>query len=361
MRHKGLSGLSGFSRRDVLKATGAVAASTVFATPASAAAPPPTAITPELIAAAKKEGKVIYYTSIDLPLAEKIAKAFEAKYPGVAVRVERTGAERVFQRIGQEYSSNIHAVDVVNSSDASQLIVWKRQGWLAPFVPEDVAQHYPAEHRDPDGMYASFRVGLCIIAYNTNLVKAADAPKSYADLLDPKWKGKIVKAHPGYSGTIMTATYQLSRDLGWGYFEKLAKQNVMQVQSSADPPKKLALGERSVMADGNEYNIFQIGEKGGPVAPVYATEGVPVVVGPNAVFKAAPNPNAARLFQCYCFTPECQQLVIDQGGLRSMHALAKEKPGRRPCKDIKTLHEDAAAVEKMSDQIKAHYVKIFHV
>ncbi len=58
---------------------------------------------------AQKEGKVVYYTSIDLPLAEKIAKAFEAKYPGIAVRVERTGAERVFQRIGQEYGSRIYA------------------------------------------------------------------------------------------------------------------------------------------------------------------------------------------------------------------------------------------------------------
>jgi iron(III) transport system substrate-binding protein len=328
---------NGFSRRDVLKSTAALAAGTVWASPLRAAAPPPSAVTPELVEAAKKEGKVVYYTSIDLPLAEKIAKSFEAKYPGVAVRVERTGAERVFQRIGQEYSSNIHAVDVVNSSDASHLIVWKRDGLLAPFVPEDVAKHYPEAHKDPDGMFASFRIGLCIIAYNTSLVKAEEAPKSFADLLDPKWKGKLVKAHPGYSGTIMTATYEMSRDLGWEYFEKLAKQNVMQVQSSADPPKKLALGERAVMADGNEYNIFQIKEKGGPVEPVYATEGVPLVVGPNAIFKAAPNPNAARLFQAYCFTPECQQLVI------------------------KTMKEDAAAVEKMSEEIKARYVKIFRV
>ena len=213
---------------------------------------------------------MIYYTSTDLPVAEKLAKAFEAKYPGIAVRVERTGAERVFQRIGQEYSSNIHAVDVVNSSDAAHFIVWKRDGILAPYVPEDVAKFYPAEHRDADGQFASFRVWLSIIAYNTNLVKAEDAPKSFADLLDPKWKGKIVKAHPGYSGTIMTATYQMQRDLGWSYFEQLAKQNIMQVQSSADPPKKLDLGERAVMADGNEYNIFQMKEAGRPVEPVYA-------------------------------------------------------------------------------------------
>ena len=206
-------------------------------------------------------------------MAERIAKAFEAKYPGIPVRVERSGGERIFQRIGQEYASNIHAVDVVNSSDAAHFIVWKRDGILAPYVPEDVALHYPAEHKDPDGLFASWRIWLCVIGYNTKLVKAEEAPKSFADLLDPKWVGKIVKAHPGYSGTIMTATFQIARDIGWDYFEKLAQQKVMQVQSSADPPKKLALGERAIMADGNEYNLVQLKEKGDPVEIVYPTRG----------------------------------------------------------------------------------------
>jgi iron(III) transport system substrate-binding protein len=350
-----------FSRRDVLKASTAAAAATLFAAPVRAAAPPPTAITPQLIDAAKKEGKVAYYTSIDLPIAERLAKSFEAKFPGIAVRVERTGAERVFQRIGQEYSSNIHAVDVVNSSDASHFIVWKRDNLLEAFVPEDIAKHYAPEYQDPDGMAFPFRAGLCVIGYNTKMVKAEDAPKSFADLLDPKWMGKMVKAHPGYSGTIMTSTFEMARDLGWGYFEKLAKQKVMQVQSSADPPKKLALGERAVMADGNEYNMFQIKEKGGPVEIVYAPEGTPLVVGPNGIFKAAPNPNAARLFQCYCFTPEAQQLVIDEGGLRSFHPLAKDKPGRKPFADVKKMKEDPAGVEKSAEEIKAHYSKLFGV
>jgi iron(III) transport system substrate-binding protein len=349
-----------FSRRDLLAGSTAFAASGVFARVASAA-PPASSVTPQLVEAAKKEGKVVWYTSVDLPLAEKVAKAFEATYPGIAVRVERTGAERVFQRIGQEYASNIHSVDVVNSSDAAHFIVWKRDGVLEPYVPEDVAKFYPAEHKDPDGNFASFRVWVCIIAYNTSLVKAAEAPKSFADLLDPKWKGKIVKAHPSYSGTIMTATYQMQRDLGWSYYEKLAQQNVMQVQSSADPPKRLALGERAVMADGNEYNIFQLKESGGPVEPVYAAEGSPLIVGPTGMFKAAPNPNAARLFCNFSFSPQAQQLIIDVGGLRSMHPQTKEKPGRTPFKDIKTMKDDPAAVEKMTEEIKAHYTKLFRV
>src|SRR6185312_9040719 len=150
-----------------------------------------------------------------------------------------------------------------------------------------------------------------------------DAPKSFRDLLDPKWVGKIVKAHPGYSGTILTATYQTARDVGWDYFEKLAKHKIMQVQSAADPPKKLALGERAIMADGIEYGMFQLKETGKPVELIYPAEGTPLIVGPNAVFKAAPNPNAARLLQCYMFTAECQQLSVDHGGLRSVHALTK--------------------------------------
>src|SRR3954467_12168900 len=126
------------SRRDLLAGTGALLAGAAFSTRVLAAAPPAEPVTPALIEAAKKEGQVVYYTSTDLPVAEKLARAFEAKYSGMSVQVERTGAERVFQRIGQEYASNIHAVDVVNSSDAAHFIVWKRERLLAPYVPEDV-------------------------------------------------------------------------------------------------------------------------------------------------------------------------------------------------------------------------------
>jgi len=326
-----------------------------------AAAPAPTRVTPELVEAARKEGKVIWYTAVDLPVAERIGKAFEAKYPGIAMRVERSGGERIFQRIGQEYASNIHAVDVVNSSDAAHFIVWKRDGILAPYVPEDVALHYPAEQKDPDGLFASWRVWLSVIGYNTNLVKREEAPKSFADLLDPKWSGKIVKGHPGYSGTIMTATFQIARDLGWDYFEKLARQKVMQVQSSADPPKKLALGERAVMADGNEYNLFQLKEKGEPVEIVYPKEGTPLIIGPGGIMKDAPNPNAARLLQSFLFSTEAQQLMVDFGGLRSFHELVKDKPGRKPLPEIKLMKDDPAAVEKQADEIKARYSKYFKV
>jgi iron(III) transport system substrate-binding protein len=348
------------TRRRVLAAAAATSAA-CFVQVARAAPPERQKITPELIEAAKKEGKVTWYTSVDLPVAEKVAKAFEAAYPGIAMKVERSGAERIFQRIGQEYSSKIYVCDVVNSSDAAHLILWKRGGLLAPFLPEEVAQHYPKEHWDPDGMYASWRVTLSPIAYNTQLVKADEAPKGFLDLLDAKWVGKIVKAHPGYSGTIMTATQQLSRDLGWDYFEKLARQKVMQVQSAADPPKKLALGERAVMADGGEYVIAIMKARGEPIEEVYAVEGTPLITGPSAVMARAANPNAARLFYAWSMTVEAQQMNVDVGGMRSVHPKVKDRPDRRKLSDVKTLREDAATVADQADAIKAHYVKLFKV
>jgi len=350
------------SRRDVIR-TGAAAGVTLL-TPARAtfaAAPEPQPITPALIAAAQKEGKLSFYTSVELPVAEKVAKAFEAKYPGVSVRVERSGAERNYQRIAQEIASKIYACDITQSSDAAHFITWKREGMLASYLTEEIARHYPAHDRDPDGMFASWRIYLSVIAYNTNLVKAEDAPKSFHDLLDPKWMGKLVKGHPGYSGTIMAATQQMAATLGWDYFEKLAKQKVMQLQSAADPPKKIAAGERAVQVDGGDYTIFQLQDKGAPVEIVYASEGSPVITGPMGIMKSSPNPNAARLFYQWAMGREGQQVNVDVAALRSAHEQVAWRKGAKKLAELKVMKEDPAAVEAHSDEIKAKYTSYFKV
>jgi iron(III) transport system substrate-binding protein len=326
---------------------------------ARAEAPPPSPVTPTLIAAARQEGKVVWYTSVDVRAAERIARAFEAKYPGIAVQVERSGAERNFQRLAQEYASNIQVADALESSDAAHFIVWKQRGWLAPYVPEDVGKYWPPEQKDADGTYATWRATFSPLAYNTKLLKADDAPKSYADLLDPKWAGKLVKAHPGYSGTILTATFAIARTLGWSFFEKLAKQRVMQVQSAADPPKKLAAGERLVMADGSEAMLHQVKEEGNPVAPIYPVEGTPAITGPAGVAKAAPHPNAARLYISFLLSLEGQQLVVDVAGMRSVHPLVKERPDRVPLATIKVMKDDPAAVVDQVEEIKRRYTQYF--
>jgi iron(III) transport system substrate-binding protein len=351
---------SGLSRRYLLKGSGAIAA-TVFASPLRAQAPASEPVTPALIEAAKKEGKLVFYTAMDLQLAERFGRTFEQKYPGIAVRVERSGAERVFQRIDQEYRSNIRAVDVVNTADQAHCIIWKRNGWLAAYLPEEVAKNFDKRFYDADALHVTTRVLVSPFGFNTKLVKAEDAPKSFADLLDPRWAGKMVKAHPAYSGTIMNATFQIARDLGWEYFEKLAKQRVMQVQSATDTPKKIALGERAIMIDGAGYLVIQAKEAGEPVDVIYPAEGTPLATSPSTVFKGAPNPNAARLFFSWLHGREGQQILVDYARQYSPHAQTVEKPGVRKLADIKLMREDPEGVEKMADEVKTRYGKIFGV
>lgn len=326
---------------------------------ALAQAPAPYQITPELEAAAKAEGKVIFYTATDVTVAEKLGELFKSKYPEITVQVERAGSERVFQRIGQEYSSGIYGADVIETSDAVHFQYFKREGWLEPMVPQEVADKWPADEKDPDGNFAAYRAHLSVLAYRSDLLAEADAPKTWTDLLDPKYKDRMVKAHPGYSGTVMTSTFVLSELLGWEYFEKLGGQGVMQVQSSTEPPKKLAQGERSIQVDGNEYNVFRLQDEGVPIKIVYPAEGTPLAVGNAAVLKEAPSPNAAKLFYSFLFSQEAQQLNSDFGGLRSFHPDVKEKASRTPLADIKLLHSDPAKLEPEIQTIKTNYEQYF--
>lgn len=349
------------SRRKLIAAAAGATGSLLLPARVLSAAPPAVEITPDLVAAARKEGRVNFYTAMDLTVATPLAKMFETAYPGISVKVERAGSERIFSRIAQEYSSKIYNVDLVNATDASHVWHWKGEGLLAPFVTSDIASHVASAYKDPDGTWATVRILFCAIGYNTDLVKKEDAPRGFRDLLDPKWQGKLVKAHPGYSGVIMTATFAIARELGWQYFESLAKQKVLQVQSAVDPPKKIALGERAVMADGGDYNVLQHKDKGAPIELVYPVEGAPIINSPNAIFKAAPNPNAARLFQAWMFSAEGQQRLVDLAAQYVPHDRAKPKPGRPALRDIKIMQEDPAALLKAADEIKARYTAIFKV
>jgi iron(III) transport system substrate-binding protein len=326
------------------------------------AAIPVTAIaqetTPAMLAAAEKEGKVVWYTAVDVKVAEALAKVFRADYPKIQIEVERSGSERVFQRINQEYQSGIKNVDVVNSSDASHFLFWKQQKWLAPHTPPDV-KRYAAQYKDPEGYYAAWRATLSVMGYNTNLVKEGEAPKGYLDLLDPKWKGKLAKSHPSYSGTSLTGTWALSKALGWDYFEKLAKQGVQQLQSTTATPKSIASGERAVMVDGNEYNMFIEIDAKSPVKIIYAKEGTPFVTSPTALFADAPHPNAARVLQNFLYTTKAQQILVNEGGARSLHPDVKEPANRTPLSEIKTLPDDPAGMLPQIAEIKKKYTAIF--
>jgi iron(III) transport system substrate-binding protein len=329
-----------------------------FAAVALLASVPPAVAQDAKVDAAKKEGKVVWYTSLVLPSAEKVAKLFEAQYPGIKVEVHRTGSQRILQRVMQELSANIKNVDVIHTSDAGHFVLLKEKKLLAQYTPAGV-EKFPAGFKDKDGYYFGLRATLNVITYNTKAVSAAEAPKTWKDLLDPKWKGKLVTAHPGYSGVIATHVLALEHLLGWDYFKQLAQNKPMIVQSANDPGTTVASGERVVGVNGGEYSAYQLKKKGNPIEIVYPKEGVPLVVSPTAIASFAPHPNAAKLFTDFTFTRECQQVMADSEGLYTGHPDVKY-PGDKPkLGDLKLLSVEAEELEKRNEEIKKRFVEFF--
>ena len=308
--------------------------------------------------AAKKEGKVVWYTSLALPSAEKVAKLFEAAYPGIKVEVHRTGSERILARVMQELKANIKNVDVVHTSDAGHFVFFKEQKLLTKYTPAGV-DAFPAGFKDKDGYFYGLRATVNVIAYNTKAVTAADAPKTWKDLLDPKWKGKMVTAHPGYSGVIATHVLALVNAYGWDYFKQLAQNKLMLVQSAVDPSGVVASGERAVAVDGGEYTFYQIKKKGNPIEIIYPKEGVPLVVSPTAIMSAAPHPNAAKLFTDFGFSREIQQVMADSEGLYTGHPDVKYPTDKPKLSDLKLLSVDPEELEKRNEEIKKRFVEFF--
>jgi iron(III) transport system substrate-binding protein len=311
-----------------------------------------------LIQAAKKEGKVVWYTSLAIPSSTAIAHAFRTKYAGVDVEVHRTGSQRVLQRVMQEAGAGIKNADVIHTSDAGHFVLFKDKGMLMKYIPKG-AEVFPAGFKDKDGFYFGMRATLSVIAYNPKSVAEKDAPKTWKDLLNPKWKGKMVSAHPGYSGIIMTHVLALVNLYGWEYFRELAKNGLHVVQSANDPAGVVASGERPVGANGAEYFYYKTQKQGNPIKIIYPNEGIPLVVSPVAIAKDAPHSNAAKLFSEYIFTKESQQLLADREGLYTGHPEVTYPADKPKLKDLKLLSVDADELEKKNAEIKKRFVEFF--
>jgi iron(III) transport system substrate-binding protein len=312
----------------------------------------------KVVEAARKEGKVVWYTSLVLPSAERVAKLFEAAYPGVKVEVHRTGSERILQRVMQELQANIKNVDVIHTSDAGHFVLLKDKKLLAKYTPAGV-EGFPAGFKDKDGFSYGLRATVNCIAYNTKVVAAAEAPKTWKDLLDARWKGKMVTAHPGYSGVIATHVLALVHLHGWDYFKALAQNQLMLVQSANDPSTTVASGERIVAVNGGEYSFYQLKKKGNPVEMVYPKEGVPLVVSPTAITSFAPHPSAARLFTDFTFGRELQQFMADSEGLYTGHPEVKYPADKPKLSELKLLNTDPDELLKRNEEIKRRFVEFF--
>jgi len=312
----------------------------------------------QLIQAAQKEAKVVWYTSLAIPSSTSIAHAFRTKYKGIEVEVHRTGSQRVLQRVMQEAGAGIKNVDIIHTSDAGHFVLLKDKNMLLRFTPRGV-ESFPAGFKDKDGFYFGMRATLSVIAFNPKLVSEKDAPKTWKDLLNPKWKGKMVTAHPGYSGIIMTHVLALVNMYGWDYFRDLAKNSLHIVQSANDPAGLVASGERPIGVNGAEYFYYKTQKQGNPIQIVYPKEGIPLVVSPVAIAKDSQHPNAAKLFSEFIFAKESQQLLADKEGLYTGHPEVTYPTDKPKLKDLKILSVDADELEKRNAELKKRFIDYF--
>jgi iron(III) transport system substrate-binding protein len=316
-----------------------------------------TGVNQALIDAARKEATVVWYTSVDTSVAEAVGKKFEARYSGMKVEVNRSGSERVMQRVMQEAQSNVKAVDVIHTSDAGNFVDLKDQKMILKYIPASV-EKYASNFKDSDGYYFAWRSSLAVPGYNPKLINAQDTPKTWQDLLDPKWKGKMVSAHPSYSGTIVTWEAAVTDLYKTDYLTALAKQDVMLVQSAADPVTKVTSGERPLAINGTDYSYFIDKKKGNPVEVIYPTDGAPLVTSPSAIAQEAPHPSAAKLFTEWLFDLEAQQVLVDNG-LYSGHPDVKYPADRKKLSELKLLTSEATKLQQQAEQLKKAFTQAF--
>ena len=297
------------------------------------------------IVAAKQEGKVVWYVSMfDIDTAEQVGKAFETRYPDIAVQVVRATAGVIYQRVLQEAQAGVTADDVFSSTEEGHYLHFKDQKLIRPYVPVGADQVLPRfRHIDPDNDYQVASVGLMLLMRNTQQVPLEAAPKRWRDLLDPKWKDKIAFGHPAFSGYIATWVLALNDLYGWDYFDKLAKQNPLIGRSANDAITELASGERLVAA-GPDATTLKSKDRGNPVDIVYPTDGSVFMTAPSAILAKAPHPHAAELFMDFFMTKEYSELLAKNGFSplrpdvappKGLEPLTKVKLIRPPAQELK--------------------------
>ncbi len=322
---------------------------------AAAAAPAEPGVTPEIVAAAKKEGEVTYYTSEELPHANKLKAEFEKKF-GIKVNVLRLSSNILYNRTVQEFESGINAADVLMLAGVEHFDNAKAKGMLQSFTPATIKLYSSPAHYDPTHFWHAVRLAPSTINYNKNLVKGDMIPKTWKDLADPKFKDKLAQGNPRASSTSAVIDYNLVKLYGWQYFEALKKNNIM-TQQSCSQPNLISSGERLMIPC--DYGTTAAARlQNLPIASIFPQDGVFLIVSPVAVLAKAPHPNAAMVFLNWLLSPEAQTLYA-QGGLISPLDTDEVKypadfPDRKSLKLINTSEEEyrkwiPGGLEKFAD------------
>ena len=311
-----------------------------------------------LLEAARKEGKVVFWCSFREPECRDTGEKFTA-LTGVQLEFTRLSTGPQVQRLSQERAAGIHSVDVIHHAEPG---VWetlyRAKKWLVPYIPAG-AKKYGPDYRPTDGMYVVQYIVGSPIGYNKNLISEADAPKSYADLLDPKYKGKIAMPHAKHSGGFAETVGALGKIVDPAYFKKLKANDPLVVsgsQFSLNPI--IANGERAIALAPVESSFVEDIAAGKPLGLVYPTEGMVVIVAFSGVVADAPHPNAARLLQEWLHS-SVQQTMLTQKGNLVPHPDAQYPAGRKRLSEIKTFTLPIPEAAALSAPSKEAFADIY--
>ncbi len=309
---------------------------------------------------AKKEGKVVWYSSVSLRVAQNICNLFNAKKLGVECVLHRDGSDKLFSRWRQEAKAGLHIADIIHTSEIGHFVSLQKEEALLKYRPKE-ADRIDPNFMDKDSYWAVVRASVYIPIYNTIRVKENEAPQSWLDFLDPKWKdGKLVHAHPAYSGFVSIGLAALVKQFGWEFFDKLAAQKPRIVQSAIDATNFVVRGEALMSVGGTGYESFSAIRKGEPAQFISPKEGVPFVVSPQAILAKAPHPNAAKIFTDFIFSKEVQETFASEG-LYVGHPDVKYPKGLTPLKDLKLMVVSPDEAVKMNKPVEDNFRKKFGV
>jgi iron(III) transport system substrate-binding protein len=325
---------------------------------ALALAAPAIAADDALMRAAKKEGKVTWYTAVATAQAQEVCKAFNDKKLGVNCIVHRDGSGPLYRRYLQEAKSGVHVADVFHTANIGHFLNLRKND-LAAYQPKGIEKFHPAFRTD-HGYWSIWRATVIVPFYNTRKVAEADAPKNWKDLLDPKWRGKLVQAHPGYAGNIVYLMLSVMQVSGNDYFQKLSALKPKITQSSLAPIPLVSRGEADLATGSPLYAIMNDMKKGEPLRPVFPPEGMPINPMPTGIIKKAPNPNAAKVFTDFLFSREAQQLLATRN-LYVGHPDAKYPQGLPAPKDLKIINIPPEEMQKRTKEVVDLFRKLFGV
>lgn len=257
-----------------------------------------------VVDAARKEGEVVYYSSGVSRTEEPLMKEFE-RQTGVRVQYSRPGGgEVVMRKFQTEIEAGRVLADLCGLTDRTLGVHAERQGWTAEMAVPNVAQIVPgfpitSAHIVPTGFF-----GLPII-YNRNLVKAEDAPKSYRDLTDPRYKDKLVLGAPENAASTTLVIKGWLELYGWDFVAKLRANGTTEMRLQAEAVQAVARGEKLLTVGASAW-AYLFGKQGAPLAVVWPAEGVVMAETSMFIAKKAPHPNAARVLANHLLSPDYQ-------------------------------------------------------